>query len=380
MKAVKVLLLLLVLASVFQGRALAQEAPLLVPSISPIYVGSSDVPTSFEYYFYLANPSPYSAYVHPSFSSSQGVTLQVLGNGYKVPAFSVVAVPVMVNVTGHGDLYINYGLGTQEGTVYIKRLPLPVNEEVVTASLSVPVSALPGRQVSIYINFGSPYSSLTLYGNNASLSESGVELFGDTYLARGLPSSLMISEVEVNGSVHGAQFSVSVPVMVRVEGYTGDGFPMSLDYVKGIISQRGTESFSRVGPLSVAYAFTSNTTGYLILNFTKVPSEFWLAVNRKNPINITYEEGIMHGQLDSLEGWTHQGTLFFLAFNLTEPLTWDVGANGTLTGWLPARGGLSFNIKLGPAYELLIGIAVVLAVILLWAISSRKKGWPYSWD
>ncbi|MGC8635819.1 MAG: hypothetical protein ACP5T5_02110 [Thermoprotei archaeon] len=381
MKSARVLLLVLVALSVYQNPVLAQQPMQLIPSMSPIYVGLSSMPIAFTYYFYLVNPSPYSAYASPSFYASPGVRLQARVDGVDVPAFSAVEVPLVVNVTGSGTLYVNYSLNGRKGTLYIQRVPLLVDAELVSISSRTVFPALAGQQVPLNVVISSFGPTLTLEENNASLLESGDELSGDFSVPSGLPSSVLEEGIEVTCSVRGKLLSISVPVIVTVEGYSGDGFPMSMNYLGKVTSMKGAVEFAHKGPLALTLAVSSNTTDYLVLNFTRAPSEFWVALNRSDPVNFTYANGKLSGPMGKVEGWTHEGTVFFLAFNETAAMSWEVGANGTSTGWLPPpKESASISLKGDVLYALVGVVALACAVVVFWALNRRKKGWPYSWD
>lgn len=381
MKAAKALLLILVVISAYQVPVLAQQPIQLIPSMSPVYVGSSPMPITFTYYFYLVNPSAYSAYASPSFYASPGVKLQALAKGMEVPAFSAVEIPLMVNVTGTGTLYVNYSIGGRQGTLYIQRVPLFVSAELVSVSSRTVFSALSGQQVPVTVVLSSFGPALTLEENNASLEDYGDEVSGTFSVPSGLPSAVLEEGVEIACSLRGKLLSISVPLLITVEGYSGDGFPMSMDYLSKVISMKGAAEFEHRGPLAFTYAVSSNTTDYLILNFTRPPSDFWVALNRSDPVNFTYADGRLSGALGKVDGWTHQGTVFFLAFNETAPLSWEVGTNGSSTGWLPPqKEGAGISLKGGALYALILVVVLVCTGAVLWAFSRRKKGWPYSWD
>ncbi len=355
--------------------------PFLEPLSNPLYIGESPSPYNARIYFYAVNPSPYNVTIAPSFKGSMGVNILNNPSPFNETPFSVSLITLDISVpSGDGDAYINYSAGSSAGSLELYRLPVMLQEIVIQPSPSNFI-AKPGGIVPISIFFNSPLSLSISYTNSSFVSPAyGNSLEGTIQLPRGISSSVVSYPVSVSGLIKGERFTLIVPVFISAVYYTGDGLPLSYPSLLTVLKYTNQTTFRGSGPVAYTDRVTSATTSYLVLNFTRVPASFWVALNETSPTNFTYSSGVIKGN-ELLEGWVRIGSCFLLAFNTTKPVTWDIGSGSNATGWLPPKHGLGFGSLLGrqTLWVLVAGLAIILLLALAFFIKGRKKGWPYNW-
>jgi len=367
------------------GAAVQSATAIIVPACSPLYVGESDVPYAITVYFYAVNPSPYELSVTPMFSTSAALSLLSAPSSVELPAFSAVQIPVTLNVgPGSTPAYVNYTVSGQAGeeTLKLVRLPIPLQGVLIQPSSSYYIGA-PGSGLRVSLIFSSPVS-LSLSSDNVSFVVSGEEIHGYVSLPSDSPSAVFIYPVFVTGQVRGRDFALTSPIIVSAVCYSGDGLAMNYASIGEVTQMPNVLSYRDVGPLYDTQRAITNTTEYFVLNFTKAPASFWLALNRTHPYNLSYSSGriAISGSGPSLEGWVHSSTVFMFAFNSTKPMSWKVDVDGNSTGWLPTApsGGFLGLLLLTRPLLWLVVVAVVAVIALAVFLARRKRGWPYTSD
>jgi len=387
MRSLLALLLLLICATAIypvHGASTAisgTNLPFLEPLSNPIYIGESPSPYNARIYFYAVNPSPYNATIAPHFKGSLGVTILNNPSPFNETPFSVSLISLDISIpSGDDDALINYSTGSSTGSLELYRLPVML-QEIAIEPLPSYFIAKPGGTVPISIVFNSPLSLSISYTNSSLVSPIyGNALEGTIQLPRGISSSVLSYPVSVSGSIKGERFTLTVPIFISAVYYTGDGLPLSYTSLAAVLKYTNQTIFKGAGPVAYTDRITSATTTYLVLNFTRAPASFWVALNETSPINFTYYSGVIKGN-GLLEGWVRIGNCFLLAFNTTEPVTWDIGSGSNASGWLPPKRGLWLGTLLGyqMLWVLVAGSVIILLLVLAYFVEGRKKGWPYNW-